>query len=208
MTMVICPNCGNDTLEGKFCEQCGAPLPFSQSQLPATISAPIPVPPPASQKKRGMPVAGIVAAVIVVIVIVIIILVAAGSHPSPSPSPSPIITIKITSAPTTPGSSHTPSETFYGHVDNGGTYRITTTIRDPTTSRYTIRLAGPKNTDLDLYVQKGIDPTTYNYDYKSSGFSSNEQIDIPYPALGEYNILVNSAGGSGDFVLYISYQYS
>jgi hypothetical protein len=147
-----------------------------------------------------------VLAIVGIIFVLIIFFAGIGIMVAPTPATT---TTKTTLTPTTTtGYSHTPSETLYGHVDNGGSYRITTTIRDPTTSLYSIRMVGPQNTDFDLYVQKGLDPTSHNYDYKSAGFSPSEQIDIPYPAVGDYHILVTSVGGSGDFVLYITYKYS
>ena len=207
--MVVCPNCGQNTPEGKFCEQCGAPLHSTFMQAPAPGLPPQVIPPvtqPApSQAKKGMSSAFKAVLVIIGIFVGLIIVFAIIGYNS---SPAPVIVTK-TPVPTTSGSSsHTPSETLYGHVDYGSSYEITTNIRDPTTSRYTIRLVGPKNADFDLYVREGLKPTSYNYDYKSAGYTSNEQIDIPYPDVGDYHILVTPTSGSGDFVLYIDYKYS
>jgi hypothetical protein len=207
-TITICPNCGQNTPEGKFCEQCGASLQGTFTQVPAPGLPPQGIPPvtqpiPARVKKGSSAVKWVLA-IIGIFVVLIIIIGIIGSMPGPSP----VITTRTT-VPSTAGSySHTPSETLYGHVDYGGSYRITTNIRDPTTALYSIRLVGPKNADFDLYVKKGVDPTSYTYDYKSAGYSANEQISIPYPAVGDYHILVTPTSGSGDFVLYIDYKYS
>lgn len=103
--------------------------------------------------------------------------------------------------------SHIPSETITGQVTTGGTFTTVTHIRDPTTSQYSIKLVGPKNTDFDLYVKKGSAPTKSDYDYRSFKTGSDEQIDIHNPNVGDYYILVNSASGSGAVTLYINYQY-
>ena len=133
-----------------------------------------------------------------------------------SPTPVPIqkpITVTTTQKPTvtpakTGSSSQIPSEILNGYVDSKGSYRVTTNIRDPTTALYSIRLAGPKNADLDLYVKKTTLPSMGDYDYRSAGSGSNEQISIPYPDIGSYNILVQSTSGGGNFVIYIDYKYS
>jgi len=171
--------------------------------LPPQVIPPVAQPAP-SQAKKGMSASRAALVIIGIFVGLIIVFAIIGSMPGPAP----VIAAK-TPVPTTSGSfSHTPSETIYGHVDYGSSYEITTSIRDPSTSRYTIRLVGPKNADFDLYVRKGLKPTSYNYDYKSAGYTSNEQIDIPYPDVGDYYILVTPTSGSGDFVLYIDYKYS
>jgi hypothetical protein len=132
--------------------------------------------------------------------------------PTPAPDIKPVTvttTQKLTVTPTKTGSSsQTPSEILNGYVDSKGSYRITTNIRDPATALYSIRLVGPKNADLDLYVKKTTLPTTGDYDYRSAGSGSNEQISISYPDVGSYNILVQSTSGGGNFVLYIDYKYS
>ena len=132
--------------------------------------------------------------------------------PTPAPIQKPITftpTQKITVTPTKTGSSSPiPSEILNGYVDSKGSYRVTTNIRDPKTALYSIRLVGPKNADLDLYVKKTTEPTMSDYDYRSAGSGSNEQISISYPEVGSYNILVQSTSGSGNFVLYIDYKYT
>jgi len=176
-----------------------APTPGLPSQAIPPVAQPAPY-----QAKKGMSAFKAVLVIIGIFVGLIIVFGIIGYNSSPAP----VITTK-TIVPTTSGSTtHIPSETIYGHVDSGSPYQITTNIRDPTTTLYSIRLVGPKSADLDMYVKKGFTPTSYNYDYKSAGYTSNEQIDIPYPGVGDYHILVNPTSGSGDFVLYITYKYS
>lgn len=206
--IAVCPNCGKITPEGKFCEQCGAQLhgTFMQAPTPGLPSQAIPpaAQPAPYQAKKGMSAFKAVLVIIGIFVGLIIVFGIIGYNSSPAS----VITTK-TIVPTTSGSTtHIPSETLYGHVDSGSPYEITTNIRDATTTLYSIRLVGPKSADFDLYVKKGLTPTPYNYDYKSAGYTSNEQIDIPYPGVGDYHILVNPTSGSGDFVLYITYKYS
>jgi len=177
-----------------------APTPGLPSQAIPPVAQPAPYP-----AKKGMSAFKAVLVIIGIIVGLVIVFGIIGYNSSPLP----FITTNKTIVPTTSGSTtHTPAETLYGHVDSGSPYEITTTIRDPTTTLYSIRLVGPKSADFDLYVKKGLTPTPYNYDYKSAGYTSNEQIDIPSPGVGDYHILVNPISGSGDFVLYITYKYS
>jgi len=133
-------------------------------------------------------------------------------NPTPSPVKKPVTatpTRMLTATPATTGTySHTPSEVINGYVDSKGSYRITTNLRDPATALYSVRLVGPKNADLDLYVKKTTEPTTGSYDYRSAGSGSNEQISISNPGVGSYNILVQSSSGGGNFVLYIDYKYT
>lgn len=102
----------------------------------------------------------------------------------------------------------TPSEILQGHLNSGESKTITTQLRDPQTIRYTIKLVGPDSADFDLYVKKGTDVSLKNYDYKSASSKSYEQIDIFNPTVDNYNILIISNGGGGDYVLYIDYEYN
>lgn len=148
----------------------------------------------------------------VVLFCILFILGVIGYMDNPSPVKKPVTATptRLLTATPTPygGSSHTPSEVINGYVDTKGSYRITTNLRDPATVLYSVRLAGPKNADLDLYVKKTTEPTTGSYDYRSAGSGSDEQISIPNPGVGSYNILVHSSSGSGNFVLYIDYKYT
>lgn len=107
-----------------------------------------------------------------------------------------------------PTATHTPSERVVGHVEAGGTYAAHTNIRDPETTRYTLRLVGPNNADFDLYVKFGSAPTPHDYNYQSENPSSAEQIDIKNPQIGTYYWLIKSFKGEGDFTLYIDYEYN
>ena len=61
-------------------------------------------------------------------------------------------------------------------------------------------LEGPDGVDFDLYVKKGEEPTTTQYDYRGYTSTSKEKIKIPLD-MGEYYIMVHSCRGSGDFNL-------
>jgi len=183
-------------------------------QVPAPSSGyPQPViPPQTPQQTQGMPALKkvLIAGVILFCILFILGVIGYMDNPSPVKKPVTATPTRLLTATPTPygGSSHTPSEVINGYVDTKGSYRITTNIRDPATALYSVKLAGPKNADLDLYVKKTTEPTTSSYDYRSAGSGSSEQISIPNPGVGSYNILVHSSSGSGNFVLYIDYKYT
>lgn len=55
--MAICPNCGKNTPEGKFCEHCGASMQTAQTfQQPQVqpVYTPQPVPAPRAEKSSGV----------------------------------------------------------------------------------------------------------------------------------------------------------
>ena len=121
-----------------------------------------------------------------------------------------------------PTFSHNPSENFSGHLNSDQYITYRTTIKDPQTIGYTIKLVGPDSADFDLYVNKGdisrVDDAVSivkgnevqlnNFDYKSVSPKSKEQIDISNPALGNYTTVVLSNSGEGDYVLYFNYTYN
>ena len=172
------------------------------------------IPPQPPQAKQGMSALKKILSISLIIFCIFLILGIIGYMDSPTPfqvtKPVTVTTtLKYTATPTKTGSSsQIPSEILNGYVDSKGSYRITTNLRDPTTALYSIRLVGPKNADMDLYVKKNTDPTMSDYDYRSAGSGSNEQISISYPDVGSYHILVQSTSGSGNFVLYIDYKYT
>ncbi len=61
-------------------------------------------------------------------------------------------------------------------------------------------LEGPDGVDFDLFVKKGEEPTTTQYDYRGYTGTAKEKIKIPLD-MGEYYIMVHSCRGSGDFNL-------
>jgi len=172
------------------------------------------IPPQPPQAKQGMSALRkvLTAGVILFCIFVILGVIGYMDNPTPSPVKKPVTVTptRILTATPTPAasSSHTPSEIINGYVDSKGSYRITTNIRDPATALYSVRLVGPKNADLDLYIKKTTDATTGSYDYRSADSGSTEQISIPNPGVGSYHILVQSSTGSGNFVLYIDYKYT
>lgn len=150
-------------------------------------------------------------AVIIFLVIIIFVALAIIGYMSGNNGGGGIVTphpTLVTTVPTSTFAGHIPSEVIDGTVASGGSYRITTHLRDPATTLYSVRLAGPKGADLDLYIKKGSEPTTNRYDYHSSGADSYEQVRITNPEIGDYYVLVQSTRGGGDFTLYITYQYS
>ncbi len=53
-----------------------------------------------------------------------------------------------------------------------------------------LKLSGA-NGDADLYVSAAVNPTLFNYDFRSAGYTSNEAIVINTPVAGKYYILVH-----------------
>ena len=122
-------------------------------------------------------------------------------------SPSTIDSTPTQSSTLPDTSSPNAGDTLTGHIESGGSDFVTTSIIDPTTSKVTFRLVGPSNADFDIYLKKGSNPTTENYDYKSKGTSSVEKIELLNPTSGTYNVLIKSYSGSGDYLLYVYYEY-
>jgi hypothetical protein len=122
------------------------------------------------------------------------------THKTPNPTSSDSSSTRLSTQIT-----HTPSEIIQGHLNAPEYTNFTTKLWDPQTSRYTIKLIGPETADFDLYVKK--EGSSNNYDFTSKNPTSNEQIDIMNPKTGNYTITINSYHGSGDFVLYIDYEY-
>ena len=66
--MAICPNCGKNTPEGKFCEHCGAVLQSVQVQAPSYES-----PQPVIQQQQGNTRGWVIAICCVILIIILII---------------------------------------------------------------------------------------------------------------------------------------
>jgi len=64
-----------------------------------------------------------------------------------------------------------------------------------------IELDGPQGVDFDIYVRKGAQPTTTEYDYRGYTSSADEKIMIQPVEPGEYYVMVRSYRGTGDFSL-------
>lgn len=61
------------------------------------------------------------------------------------------------------------------------------------------------NGDADLYVKYGSEPTTSDYDRKSTSFDSTEDISIGSPQAGRYYVLVYGYNASTDLTLTATY---
>jgi subtilisin family serine protease len=64
-----------------------------------------------------------------------------------------------------------------------------------------LELDGPQGADFDIYVRKGEQPTTTEYDHRGYTSSADEKIRIQPVEPGEYFIMVRSYRGVGDFSL-------
>lgn len=69
-----------------------------------------------------------------------------------------------------------------------------------------LELDGPRGVDFDIYVRKGSEPTTSEYDHRGYTSSADEKIRIQPIEPGEYFIMVRSYRGAGDFSLKASLE--
>ena len=65
----------------------------------------------------------------------------------------------------------------------------------------TMALDGPQGVDFDIYVRKGEQPTTEEYDYRGYTSEANEKIRIEGASPGDYYVMVRSYQGNGSFTL-------
>lgn len=70
-------------------------------------------------------------------------------------------------------------------------------------TRMTVTLQGPAGRDFDLYVKRDGVPTELDYDARGIGNTANESVTIDPLVSGEYQILVRSYQGAGDYQLKI-----
>jgi len=193
----------------RFCPTCEKLLQFENAEICPNcgfrFNSPINAP-PRQNEGRKLSLYLIIGIVLILIIAAVVYYSVLGagffstqkvSPSTPSDSSSVSLSTQIT---------HVPSEIIQGHLNLSEKQFITTMLRDPQTSRYTVKLIGPENTDFDLYVQKEGSPD--NYIYNSSKSGSNEQVDIINPTIGNYTIMAKSYRGAGDFVLYIDYAYN
>jgi subtilisin family serine protease len=68
-------------------------------------------------------------------------------------------------------------------------------------SALNIDLDGPSGVDFDIYVRKGAQPTTSEYDHRGYTSSADEKIRIEPMEAGDYYIMVRSYRGAGSFTL-------
>ncbi|WP_254768454.1 S8 family peptidase [Salinilacihabitans rarus] len=76
-----------------------------------------------------------------------------------------------------------------------------------TPSQVVVELSGPAGADFDLYVNEGRAqcPSTYDYDYASYSWDSQEEVVIDYPDTStDLYILVDSYSGSGSYDLTVT----
>lgn len=64
-----------------------------------------------------------------------------------------------------------------------------------------IVLDGPDDSDFDLYVRKGAEPTENEWDWRAFSVSADERILVPADPGETYFVMVRSFEGSGDYTL-------
>lgn len=64
-----------------------------------------------------------------------------------------------------------------------------------------IVLDGPDDADFDLYVRKGAEPTTEDWDWRAYSVSADERILVPVESGEKYFVMVRSYQGAGDYKL-------
>ena len=64
-----------------------------------------------------------------------------------------------------------------------------------------IVLNGPDDADFDLYVRKGVEPTTSEWDWRAFSVSADERILVPADSNETYYIMVHSFEGAGNYTL-------
>lgn len=82
----------------------------------------------------------------------------------------------------------------------------TRTYRVQVENQVLIELDGPTGVDFDLYVRKGVEPTTNEYDYRGYTSSADERINVQADLPGEYFVMVRAYRGSGDFQIKASVE--
>ena len=60
--------------------------------------------------------------------------------------------------------------------------------------------------DADIYVRYGAQPTTWNYDYKSSLLGNEEVIKIDNPSRGSWYVMVYAYEAFDGVTLYVNYK--
>jgi hypothetical protein len=211
-----------------FCEQCGAAMGFNDTGIcphcgarvgpgsPLTPHQTAPSPQGSGDGSKFLIYLGIglclLIGIIVILAVFSYIVLGAGffttqksteivhSTDYPTYYPTPVVS--------SASSTHTPSEILTGHLNTKESKIITTNLRDPVTTRYTLKLVGPDTADFDLFVNRGTSVSASDYAYKSTSSRSNERVDIFNPAVDTYSVLIKSISGSGDYVLYIDYEYA
>ena len=86
-------------------------------------------------------------------------------------------------------------ETISGNLRKTGE---TTMFKLTATNTLKVMLDGPEGQDFDLYVRKGEEPNTIQYDDRGYTNTAKEKIEIPLH-IGEYYIMVHSFRGTGNF---------
>ncbi len=65
--------------------------------------------------------------------------------------------------------------------------------------KLSINLKGPDNSDFDLYIKQGSEPTINDFDARGYSPSANEKVVLHPVSPGDYYVMVRSFSGSGEF---------
>jgi len=126
-------------------------------------------------------------------------------------TPTPTITGTVsqttsqTPAPAvTPGTDSTDitGKTVPGSVSSGRSQYYYFDIPSGTgVSSCMVTLDGPPGADYDLFVKRGSNPSTWMYDYSSSGRTADEAVTIYNPLPGRYCVMVKYNSGPGSYLI-------
>jgi uncharacterized caspase-like protein len=119
-----------------------------------------------------------------------------------TPTPTPTIT-RTVSPTSTPGSTGTDitGRSVQGYISSGQSYYYFDIPSGSAVSSCTVVLDGPAGADYDLFVKRGSNPSTWIYDYRSSGRTADESITINTPSPGRYFVMVKFYSGPGSYTI-------
>ena len=89
------------------------------------------------------------------------------------------------------------------HLNETGANKV---YRVRTGASMVVSLDGPVGEDFDLYIRRGVIPTTEDYDARGYTSSSSETITLHVPASDDYYIMVRSYRGAGDYRLKVAME--
>ncbi len=73
------------------------------------------------------------------------------------------------------------------------------------TFRFDLRPNGaPVTADFDIYVKRGVKPTTSSFDAKGTGFTATEAVVLNSPAPGWYYVMIRAVSGSGGYTVQVT----
>jgi uncharacterized caspase-like protein len=121
---------------------------------------------------------------------------------SPTVTPTPTITRTISPTVTqNPGGTDITARTVQGSISSGQSYYYFDIPTGSAVSSCIVVLDGPSGADYDLFVKRGSNPSTWIYDYRSSGRTADESVTINNPSAGRYYVMVKYYNGPGSFTI-------